>query len=80
MLADRFLEDMRDSHQGVSLYLVSGFQLKGQIVEFDENAILFKLKDVHQLVMRTAVASMYPLAAAKGEATDWWSVHTSETT
>lgn len=39
---DRFLEDARDTHQRVSVYLVNGFQLKGEVVTFDEDTILFK--------------------------------------
>ena len=71
-LADRFLQDSRDSRRQVSVYLVSGFQLKGEVVEFDASSILFKNRDVHQLVMRSAVANMYPLPGPKGKADDWW--------
>ena len=71
-LADRFLNDAHESQQRVSLYLVSGFQLKGEVVEFDEETILFRRKDGHQLVMRSAVAVMYPLARSKGGIDDWW--------
>ncbi len=71
-LADRFLEDARDTHRQVSLYLISGFQLKGEVLEFDEGTVLFKHRDAHQMVMRPAVASMYPLPAPKGDADEWW--------
>ena len=71
-LADRLLEDARDNHRPVSIYLVSGFQLKGEVMEFDKDTVLFKLKDVCQLVMRSAVATMYPLPGAKGDADGWW--------
>ena len=57
-LVDRFLIDMRDSQATVSIYLVSGFQLKGEVVQADSDAILFKHRGVHQLVMRSAVATM----------------------
>ena len=73
-LAERLLKEMRDTHSAVSIYLVSGFQMKGEIVEFDEEAILLKLKDAHQLVMRSAVASMYPVRDSE----DWWLNYTSE--
>ena len=71
-LADRFLKDARDAGQPVSMYLVSGFQLKGEIVEFDEAAILFRHKGMHQLVMRPAVANMYRLPSSRGDADRWW--------
>ncbi len=71
-LADRFLKDARDAGQPVSMYLVSGFQLKGEIVEFDEAAILFRHKGMHQLVMRPAVANMYQLPSSKEDTDRWW--------
>jgi len=71
-LAERFLNDARATHWPVSLYLVSGFQLKGKIVEFDQETILFNHKNVHQLVMRSAIASMYPVPDSKQGADEWW--------
>ena len=71
-MADRFLEDARESGTPLSVYLVSGFQLKGEVVDFDEAAILFNHRGTHQMVMRTAVANMYPLGMAKGAGEPWW--------
>ena len=77
-MADRLLEDMHRTRGAVSIYLVSGFQLKGEIVEFDAEAILLKVKEAHQLVMRSAVASMYPLAASKTGDDGWWRSYSPE--
>ena len=71
-LVDRFLAEMRDTQQSTSLYLASGFQMKGEVVEFDDEAVLFRHKGVHQLVMRSAVASMYPLGKSKRGEDEWW--------
>ncbi len=71
-LAERFLNDARATRRPASLYLVSGFQLKGEIVEFDQETILFNHKNVHQLVMRSAIASMYPVPDSKQGADEWW--------
>jgi len=71
-LAEQFLADMLDRHQPLSVYLVNGFQFKGEVVAFDEETVLFKHKDVHQLIMRAAVATMYPLAGSQGDASEWW--------
>ena len=71
-LVDRFLSNMQDAGKQASLYLVSGFQMKGEVVEFDDEAVLFKHKGVHQLVMRTAVASMYPLVKSRHSEEEWW--------
>lgn len=74
-LADKLLQDVRDSRRSISIYLVSGFQLKGEIVDFDEETILINHKNVHQLVMRSGVASMYPLPGSKAGAEEWWRDH-----
>lgn len=71
-ITDRFLKDARDTHQTVSLYLASGFQLKGEIIDFDKDTLLFKHKNVYQLVMRAAVATMYPAPNPKGGVDEWW--------
>ncbi len=71
-LAERFFINALDTRQPVSVYLVNGFQLKGEVVAFDEETILFKHKYVHQLIMRTAVASMNPLSGSKGDPGEWW--------
>lgn len=71
-LANQFLTDVRETHELVSMYLVSGFQLKGEVMAFDDDTILFKRKDMHQLVMRSAVAVMYPLSRSKDAPGEWW--------
>jgi sRNA-binding regulator protein Hfq len=47
------------------LYLVSGFQLKGQVLAFDEETILFRHKSIGQYVLRSAVATMHVLPSPK---------------
>lgn len=64
-LAEWFLKEARATHRPVSLYLVNGFQLKGEIVQFDQETILFHHKKVHQLIMRSAVASMFSVPDPK---------------
>ena len=76
-LAERLLKQARDSHWPISVYLANGFQLKGEVVDFDKESILINHKGAHQLVMRTGVASMYPLPSAKGETEAWWNSHAS---
>ena len=77
-LAERLLEEARDSHGTMSLYLVSGFQLKGEILGFDDEAILFHHRNAHQLVMRSAVASMYPLPDSRQDGSEWWREYASD--
>ena len=71
-LADTLLAQLRDSRQAASLYLVNGFQMKGEVVEFDEESVLFRHKGIHQLVMRSAVASMYPISKSSQGDDGWW--------
>lgn len=71
-LAARFLQDARATHRPVSLYLASGFQLKGEIVEFDQETILVNHKNFYQLVLRSAVTSMFPVPDSKQDADEWW--------
>jgi host factor-I protein len=71
-LTDRYLAEAREGGLPSSLYLVNGFQLKGEVMEFDDESVLFKHKGVHQLVMRSAVASMYPLAKTRQGEDEWW--------
>ena len=71
-MVDRLLAEMRDTQQVVSIYLVSGFQMKGLVTGFDRDTILFKHKEAHQLVMRAAMATIYPLPISRGEGQPWW--------
>lgn len=54
------------------MYLVNGFQLKGEVIEYDAEAVLFKHKEVHQLINRSAITTMYPVSASKGPPAEWW--------
>ncbi len=76
-LADRFLRDAQVKHQHVAIYLVNGFQLKGEIVEADRDTILFKHRDVYQFIIRTAVATMYPIPDRGRQTDGWWSEYVS---
>ena len=71
-LAERFLEEVRDSRTVVSVYLANGYQLKGHVIDFDRDSVLFKHKGAHQLVMRSAVASMYPTEVRSQDGEEWW--------
>ena len=77
-LTDRFLEEARATSQPVNMYLVNGYQLKGEVEAFDAEAILFNHKDAYQLVMRSGVASMYPIPNTGPQASAWWRSFASE--
>ncbi len=71
-LTERFLKDAYQHRWAVSVYLVSGFQLKGEVIEYDAETVLLKHKEVHQLINRSAIATMYPVSASKGPPAEWW--------
>ena len=76
-LADRFLKHVREAKAPISVYLVNGFQLKGEVLEYDEASILFSHKSARQLIMRSSVASMYPLLDSRQDVGEWWRTHVS---
>ena len=78
-LIDRFLEEARATGQPISIYLVNGYQLKGEVEGYDDDAILFNHRGAYQLVLRTGVASMYPIANTGPRATAWWRSFAFET-
>ena len=58
MILEEFINQYRDSE--VSVYLVSGIQLRGKIVDIDEEAILLLSQGNHVPVMKTSIASIVP--------------------
>jgi RNA chaperone Hfq len=74
-IADRYLEEARDSQQQANLFLVNGFQLKVEIMEFDQETILVNHKGIHELVMRSAVAGMYPIETSQNSGNNWWQAY-----
>ena len=51
-LQDEFLNQLRKEHVSVSIYLMNGIKLQGNIESFDQYAILLK-NTVSQLVYKT---------------------------
>ncbi len=71
-LVDSLLKDACATARPLSIYLVNGFQLKGEVVSFDSESVLFRHKDTHQIIMRSAIAGLYPLPQGKRGADQWW--------
>jgi host factor-I protein len=71
MLQDPFLNALRKEHVPVSIYLVNGIKLQGQVDSFDQYVILLK-NTVTQMVYKHAISTIVParavsLAAGAGE-------------
>ena len=59
LLQDPFLIALRREHIPVSIYLVNGIKLQGQIESFDQFVILLK-NTVSQMVYKHAISTVVP--------------------
>jgi len=62
MLQDPFLNALRKEHVQVSIYLVNGIKLQGQVDSFDRYVILLK-NTVTQMVYKHAISTIVPARA-----------------
>ncbi len=63
-LQDPFLNALRKERVPVSIYLVNGIKLQGQIESFDQFVILLK-NAVSQMVYKHAVSTIVPVRNVK---------------
>ena len=68
-LQDPFLNALRKERIPVSIYLVNGIKLQGQVESFDQFVILLK-NSVSQLVYKHAVSTIVPARNVKLPKTD----------
>ncbi len=64
MLQDPFLNALRKEHVQVSIYLVNGIKLQGQVDSFDQYVILLK-NTVIQMVYKHAISTIVPARAVE---------------
>ena len=69
MLQDPFLNALRKEHVAVSIYLVNGIKLQGQVDSFDQYVILLK-NTVTQMVYKHAISTIVPGRAVNFAAAD----------
>ena len=62
MLQDPFLNALRVEHVPVSIYLVNGIKLQGQVESFDQYVVLLK-NAVTQMVYKHAISTIVPARA-----------------
>jgi host factor-I protein len=62
MLQDPFLNALRKEQVAVSIYLVNGIKLQGQVDSFDQYVILLK-NTVTQMVYKHAISTIVPARA-----------------
>ncbi len=58
-LQDRFLDALRDDQVPVSIYLVNGIKLQGQIESFDQFSVLLK-STASQVIYKRAISTIVP--------------------
>lgn len=58
-LQDPFLNALRKEHTPVSIYLVNGIKLQGQVESFDQFVVLLK-NTVSQMVYKHAISTIVP--------------------
>lgn len=68
-LQDPFLNALRREKVPVSIYLVNGIKLQGQIESFDQFVVLLK-NSVSQLVYKHAISTVVPTKAVTMTAED----------
>jgi host factor-I protein len=71
LLQDPFLNALRREHIPVSIYLVNGIKLQGQVESFDQYVVLLR-NTVTQMVYKHAISTIVPgravnLAAPAGD-------------
>jgi host factor-I protein len=62
LLQDPFLNTLRREHVPVSIYLVNGIKLQGNIESFDQYVILLR-NTVTQMVYKHAISTIVPARA-----------------
>ena len=62
LLQDPFLNALRKEHVTVSIYLVNGIKLSGQIVAFDQYVVLLR-NSITQMVYKHAISTVVPARA-----------------
>ena len=62
-LQDPFLNELRKEHVSVSIYLVNGIKLQGQVESFDQYVVLLRNTSVTQMVYKHAISTVVPARA-----------------
>lgn len=63
-LQEPFLNELRKEKVAVSIYLVNGIKLQGQIDSFDQFVIVLK-NTVNQMVYKHAISTIVPAKSVK---------------
>ncbi len=59
-IQDQFLNQLRKEHIQVTVFLISGFQLKGIVKSFDNFTVLLEVDGKQQLIFKHAISTFAP--------------------
>ncbi len=59
-LQDAFLNKARRDGIGITIFLVNGYQIKGQVKGFDNYTIILESEDKQQLIYKHAISTIIP--------------------
>lgn len=60
-LQDAFLNKARKDNVGITIFLVNGYQIKGQVKGFDNYTIILESEDKQQLIYKHAISTIIPM-------------------
>ena len=60
-LQDAFLNKARKDNVGITIFLVNGYQIKGQVKGFDSYTIVLESEDKQQLIYKHAISTIIPM-------------------
>lgn len=69
LLQDPFLNALRKEHIPVSIYLVNGIKLQGQVESFDQYVVLLK-NTTTQMVYKHAISTVVPARSVSMSSSD----------
>ncbi|MDP4086440.1 MAG: RNA chaperone Hfq [Bacillota bacterium] len=59
-IQDQYLNQLRKDGTNVTVFLLNGFQIRGQIKGFDNFTVLFESEGKQQLVFKHAISTFAP--------------------
>ncbi|NMD43314.1 MAG: RNA chaperone Hfq, partial [Firmicutes bacterium] len=59
-LQDTFLNQLRKENISTTVFLVNGYQIKGNIRSFDQFTVLIEVEGKQQLVYKHAISTVIP--------------------
>ena len=59
-LQDRFLQKLKKEKIAVTIFLVSGYQLRGLVEGYDNYTVIIRTGDVQQLIYKHAISTVVP--------------------